>query len=101
MQDSKGDTNVQNSLLDSVGEVEGGMIWENGSETCIISYKKQIASLGSMQDTEFLGLVHWDNPEGWYGERGCGGGCGSEVGTYVHPWWIHVDVWQNQYSIVK
>ena len=27
-------------------------------------------------------------------------GC-SGVGTYVHPWWIHVDVWQNQYSIVK
>ena len=29
-----------NSLLDSVGEGEGGMIWENGIETCIISYKK-------------------------------------------------------------
>ena len=28
-------------------------------------------------------------------------GGGSGVGTYVHPWWIHVDVWQNQYSIVK
>jgi len=26
--------------LDSVGEGEGGMIWENGIETCIISYKK-------------------------------------------------------------
>ena len=31
---------VQNSLLDSVGEGEGGMIWENGSETYIISYVK-------------------------------------------------------------
>ena len=31
---------VYNSLLDSVGEVEGGMIWENGIETCIISYMK-------------------------------------------------------------
>ena len=37
------------SLLDSVGEGEGGMIWENGIETCIISYKKRIASPGSMQ----------------------------------------------------
>ena len=45
------------------------MIWENGIETCIISYKKQIASLGSMQDTGCLGLVHWDDPERWYGER--------------------------------
>ena len=42
MGDSKRDTDVQNSLLNSVGEGEGGMIWENGIETCIISYKKQI-----------------------------------------------------------
>ena len=26
---------------------------------------------------------------------------GSEWGTRVHPWQIHVDVWQNQYNIVK
>ena len=51
------------------GEGEGGMIWENGIETCIISYKKQIASLGSMQDTGCLGLVQWDDPEGWYREE--------------------------------
>ena len=44
------------------------MIWENVIETCIISNKKRIASLGSMQDTGNLGLVHWDDPEGWYGE---------------------------------
>ena len=42
------------------------MIWENSIETCIISYKKQIASPGSMMDTGYLGLVHWDDPEGWY-----------------------------------
>ena len=36
--------------LDSVGEGEGGIIWENDTETCIISYKKRIASPGSMQD---------------------------------------------------
>ena len=53
-----------------MGEGEGGMIWENGIETCIISYKKQIASPGSMQDTGCLGLVHWDDPEGWYKEGG-------------------------------
>ena len=41
MRDSKRDTDVQNSLLDSVGEGEGGMIWENGIETCIISYKNE------------------------------------------------------------
>ena len=32
-------------------------------ETCILSCKKQIASLGSIQDTGCLGLVHWDDPE--------------------------------------
>ena len=53
-----------------MGEGEGGVIWENGIETCIISYMKRIASPGSMQDTGFLGLVHWDDPEGWYGEAG-------------------------------
>ena len=25
----------------------------------------------------------------------------SGMGTHVHPWLIHVNVWQNQYSIVK
>ena len=63
-------TDVQNSLLDSVGEGEGGMIWENGIETCIISYMKRVASPGLMHDTGCLGLVHWDDPEGWYGEGG-------------------------------
>ena len=82
-----------------MGEGEDGMIWENGIKTCIISYKKRIASLGSMQDTGCLGLVHWDNLEGCYGDGGGRGG--SRLGTHVHPWQIHVDVWQNQYNIVK
>ena len=85
--------------MDSVGEGEGGIIWENGTETCIISYKKPITSPDSIQDTGCLGLVHWDDPEGWYRE---GGGRGVQDGEHVvHPWWTHVDVWQNQYNIVK
>ena len=40
MQDSKRDTDVKNRLLDSVGEGEGGMIWETSIETCILSYVK-------------------------------------------------------------
>jgi len=43
------------------------MFWENGIETCIISYMKWVSSPGSMHDTGCLGLVHWDDPEGWYG----------------------------------
>ena len=38
-----------------MGGGEGGMIWENGIETCIISYMKRIASPGSMHDTGCLG----------------------------------------------
>ena len=77
MRDSKRDTDVDNRLLDSVGEGEGGMIWENGLETCILSCKKQIASLDSIQDTGCLGLVHWDDPERCCGEGGVRG---------VHVW---------------
>jgi len=55
--------------MDSVGKGEGGKIWENGIEACIISCMKRVASPGSMHDTGCLGLVHWDDPEGWYGEE--------------------------------
>ena len=62
--------------MDSEGEGEGGMIWENGIETCILSCKKRIASLCLMQDAGCLGLVHGDDPEG----------CGVGGGRGVHVW---------------
>ena len=43
--------------------------------------KKRIASPGSMQDTGWSGLVHWDDPEGWYGE---GGGRGVQDWEHVY-----------------
>ena len=61
--------------------VRVGRFWENGIETCIIPYKKWIASLGLMQDTGCLGLVHWDDPEGWYRE---GSGRGVQDGEHVY-----------------
>ena len=64
-----------------MGEGEGGMIWENGVEICIISYKKQITSPGLMQDIGCLCLVHWDDPEGWYGEES---GKGVQDGEHVY-----------------
>ena len=78
-----------------MGEGEVGMIWENDIETCIISYVKRITSPGSMHDTGCSGLVRWDDSEGWYGEGGSG------WGARVHPWRMHVNVWQTQYNIVK
>ena len=58
-----------------------GMIWENGIEIHIISYMKRVNSLGSIHDTGCLGLVHWDDPEGWDGE---GGGKGVQDGEHMY-----------------
>ena len=68
--------------MDSVGEGEGGEIWENSIETCIISCMKRVTSPGSMHGTGCLGLVHWDDPEG--GERGEEGG-GFRMGNAGIP----------------
>ena len=54
-----------------------------------------------MHDTGCLGLVHWDDPEGWYGEGGGRRDEDSGWETHVYLWWIHVDICQNQYNIVK
>ena len=67
--------------MDSVGEGEGGMIWENGIETCMLSYVKQITSPGLMHDTGCSGLVHWDDLKGQYRE---GGRRGVQDGEYVY-----------------
>ena len=64
-----------------MGQGKSGMIWENSIETCIISDKKRITSPGLMHDTGFLGLVHWDDPEGWYRE---GGGRGIQDGEHMY-----------------
>ena len=74
--------------MDSVGEGEGGKIWENGIEACIISCMKRVASPGSMHDTGCLGLVHWDGVGGRTEE-------GSGWGTQVYLWQIHFNIWQN------
>ena len=99
MQDSKRkrDTDVKNRLLDSQGE--GGMIWDNSIETCILPYVKQIASPGSMHETGRSELVYWDDPEGWNGE---GGGRGLQDGKhmYMHGWFMSMygknqTLWSN------
>ena len=67
--------------MDSVGEGKGRMIWENGIETCKISYVKPITSPGLMHDTGCSGLVHWYDPVGWYGK---GGGRGVQDGEHMY-----------------
>ena len=56
------------------------VIWTS-TKIYIISYVKQITSPGSMHDTGCSGLVHWDDPEGWYG----GGGRGFRIGNTCTP----------------
>ena len=56
-----------------MGEGEGGEIWENSIETCIISCMKRVASPGSMHGTGCLGLVRRDDPEGGEGREEGGG----------------------------
>ena len=70
------------------------MIWENGIEICIISYMKRVASPGWMLGAGTLG-----GPRGMV--RGGRREEGSGWGTLLYLWWIHVDIWQNQYNIVK
>ena len=57
------------------------MIWENGIETCVISYRKRVTSPGLRHDTGCLGLVQWDDPEGLYGE---GGGRSVQDGEHMY-----------------
>ena len=79
-----------------MGEGEGGTIWGKGTETCIISYKKQIASPGSIQDAWgwCTGITQRD-------VMGMVVGGGFRSGNLCTPVANHVDVWQSQYSIVK
>ena len=51
-----------------------------------------MTSASSMHEAGHPKQVLWDNPEGWDGE---GGGEFRMWGTHVHPWLIHVNVWQN------
>ena len=70
-QGSKGDIDVKNGLLDSVGEGEGVMFWENSIETRTLPYVKQITSVSSMHKAgQHPKPVLWDNLEGWGGEGG-------------------------------
>ena len=82
MQNRKRDTDVQNRLLDSVGEGEGGMFRENSIETCILSRVKQITSPGWMHETSAqawcTGKTQRNRVEREVGERiGTGNTCKS------------------------
>ena len=64
MQNSKGDTDVKNRVLDSVGESEDRIIWENTIETRILPYVKSMTSASSTHEPGHPKSVLWDNPPG-------------------------------------
>ena len=77
MQNRKRDTDVQNRLLDYVGEGEGGMFWKN-SMYIIYSETDHQPRLDAWDKCS--GLVHWEDPEEAGGE---GGGRGERDGEYM------------------
>ena len=52
-----------------------------------------------MHETGCSELMHWDDLDGWDVKRG--GRRGSGGGTHVHPWLIHVNVWQKPLQYFK
>ena len=80
--------------MDSVGEGEGGKIWENGIETCKISCMTWTSCQSRFNARYWmLGAGALGQPRGmvWGGRREEGSGWG----THIYLWWIHFDVWQN------
>ena len=87
--------------MDSVGEGEGGKIWENGIETCILSYVSYQMNHQSRFDAWYrvLRTGAQDDPEGWDGE---GGGKGVQDGEhmYTHGWFMSM-YGKTHYNMVK
>ena len=78
--------------MDSVGEGEGGKIWENSIETCNIMYEMSCQSRFNARYWMF-GAGALGRPRGmvWGGRRKEGSGWGA----HVYLWGIRFDVWQN------
>ena len=68
VQGGKGDTDVKNRFLDSVGEGEDGMIWENSIETYAVPHVKQVTSASLLHEAGHLKPVLCDNLEREGGE---------------------------------
>ena len=97
MQNRERNTDVQNRLLDSVGEGEGGMFQENSIETYILPRVK-ITSPGWMHKTSARVWCTGKTQRDWV-EREVEGGSGW--GIHVNSWLIHVNVWQKPLQYCK
>ena len=82
-----------------MGGGEGGMIWENSIETCILPYVKSMTSPRAMHEIGHSKPVNWDNPEGWDGKAG-----GRRVRDGGHMYtcgWFMSMYGKNHHNIVK
>ena len=99
MQNRRRDTDVQNRLLDSVGEGKGGMFWENSLETSILSRVKQITSPDWMPETSTQGWCTGKTQrDGIWKEAGAGIGMGNTYKSMADSCQVYD---KNHYNIVK
>ena len=97
MRDSKRDTDVKNRLLDSLREGEGGMIWENSIETCVI-----ICEIDRQSRFDTWDRVLRSGALGWPWGDGEGGGRRVQDGEhmYTHRWFMSM-YGKNHHNIVN
>ena len=86
MQGSKGDTDIKNRLLDSVGEGEGRLLWENSIETYKLPYVNQITSESLVYEAEHPKPVLCKNLQGGVGGKRVAGGWGWGRHMYISGW---------------
>ena len=84
MQERNGDTDIENRLVDAVGEVKSGTNGEGSIDLCTLPYEKQIAGEKLLCST---GSPGWCSVMTW-GEEG-------REGMYVKLWLICIGVWQK------
>ena len=66
----------------------------------MLPYMKQMTSPSLVHETGHSKLVHWTTQRDGLG-REVGGDFEAGRGAHVHPWLIHVNVWQNHHNIIK
>ena len=86
----------------SFGLCGRGRVWDDLGEWHLNMYNIIYeTSLQSRFDARYwmlgAGAMGWPRGMVWGGRREKGSGWG----THVYLWWIHFDIWQNQYNIVK
>ena len=102
MQNRKRDTDVQNRLLDSVGEGEGGMFRENSIETSILSRVKQITRPGWMHETSAQAWCTGRTQRDGMGSEGAGGiGMGNTCKSMADVCQCMSMYDKNHYNIVE